>query len=76
MAILLKYSTTSSDKRIVTDFFSFEAYGFLRDCIFEKSYSAFMLFTMVERAFALGGSSSRYQADNFTLRSFAVADKQ
>ena len=65
--MLLKYSTTSSDKRIVTGFFSFEAYGFLRERIFEKSYSAFMLFTTVKGAFALGGSSCRYEADNLAL---------
>ncbi len=27
-----------SDSRIVTGFFSLDAYGFLRDLIFEKSY--------------------------------------
>ena len=38
----LKYATASSDSRMVTGLFSFDAYGFFRAFIFEKSYSAFM----------------------------------
>lgn len=37
--------------RIVTGFLSFDAYGFLRDFIFEKSYSAFTSATPVKRGF-------------------------
>ncbi len=47
--MLLKYPITSSLKRIVTGFFNFEAYGFLRDFIFERSYSAFMMATLIVR---------------------------
>jgi len=68
----LKYSTTSSDRRIVTGFLSFEAYGFLRDLILEKSYSVFMLSTWVERALTLGCLTRGDQTKNITRLTLAV----
>jgi hypothetical protein len=42
-AMTLKYAMTSSERRVVTDFFSLDAYGFLRDLSLERSYSAFIV---------------------------------
>ena len=43
----LKYSTTSSDSRMVTGFFNFDAQGFFLACILAKSYSAFTSDTLI-----------------------------
>jgi hypothetical protein len=62
--------------RMVTGFLSFDAYGFLRACILEKSYSAFMSATLVEGAFALGCFACGDDADGVALIALAVADDQ
>ena len=61
---------------MVTGFFSFDAYGFLRAFSLERSYSAFMSATLVERAFTLGCLASRDDSDGFPAFTFAVANDE
>ena len=49
---------------MVTDFLSLEAYGFLRDFIVDRSYSAFLSFTSIVLRFGLGCPASGNDADN------------
>lgn len=73
-AMPLKYSTTSSDSRMVTGFFNFEAYGFLRDFNLERSYSAFMSTTLIKRAFAPGCLASGDDANGLAVFTLAMTD--
>src|SRR4051794_30984286 len=75
-AMLLKYSTTSSDSRMVTGFLSLEAYGFLRDFSFERSYSGFMSGALIKRALALGCLASRDDANDLATPSLAMTDDE
>ena len=57
---------------MVTGFFNFDAYGFLRDFSLEKSYSVFMSVTLIEDAFTLGCLASRDNANDLTKFTFAM----
>ena len=58
---------------MVTDFLSLEAYGFLRDFIVDRSYSAFLSFTSIVLRFGLGCPASGNDADNAMSSAAAVA---
>src|ERR1700741_1839547 len=75
-AMLLKYSTTSSDSLMVTGFLSLEAYGFFRYFSLERSYSAFISATSVERAFTPCCLASRDDANQVALLALAMADDE
>lgn len=59
LAMPLKYSTPSSESRIVTGFFSFAAHGSLRDLSLARSYSAFRVYFPRKHVFTAGTMSTR-----------------